>query len=61
LPAASVISGTIVDEICRRCFSGEDVKNEPRFKMDDSTFEQLKQNIIDVKSDFESKGWILLP
>lgn len=61
LPATSVISGTIVDEICRRCFSGEDVKNEPRFKMDDSTFEKLKQDIIDVKSDFESKGWVLLP
>lgn len=61
LPATSVISGTIADEICRRCFSGEDVKNEPRFKMDDSTFEQLKQDITDVKSDFESKGWVLLP
>ena len=61
LPFPTVISGTIIDSICRSLFSGEDIENKPEFKMSDQTFDELKQNILDVKSRFEDNGWILLP
>lgn len=60
LPTASVISGTIIDDINRRLFLGEDVQYDPSFMMSEKTFDSHKQNILAKKKEYEDKGYTIL-
>lgn len=60
LPKASAISGTIIDDINRRLFLGEDVQYDPSFMMSEEVFESHKQNILAKKKEYEDKGYTIL-
>ena len=60
LPKASAISGTIIDDINRRLFLGEDVQYDPSFIMSEEVFESHKQNILAKKKEYEDKGYTIL-
>jgi len=42
VPSASVISGSIIDDLSRQLFAGVDVKYDPSFKMSEETFDKFK-------------------
>lgn len=59
IPGASVISGTIIDEICRAFFNGEEIYNKPEYMMTDSVFKKLVHQLQIQKDEFDRRGWIL--
>ena len=60
LPKASVISGTILDDIQRQLFEGVDVQYDPAFRMSEDTFNKFKQNVLKKKKEFEDQGYIII-
>jgi len=43
--SGSVISGTIVDDICRRVFAHDEIHYDPSFMMSEDCFNTLFENI----------------
>lgn len=60
LPKASVISGTIIDDIARIVFSGGYIKYSPEYKMSEDTFNDLVSQLKDAKRYYEEElEWVL--
>lgn len=60
VPKASVISGTIIDDISRRLFAGEDVQYDPSFRMSEETFNKFKDDVLAKKNEFEDAGYVIV-
>lgn len=60
IPNASVIAGTIIDEIARKVFAGQDVKYSSDYLMAEDAFEDLVQQLKERKQYYEETlGWVL--
>ena len=60
VPSASVISGSIIDDLSRQLFAGIDVKYDPSFKMSEETFDKFKQDVLSKRREYENAGYVII-